>query len=179
MNLANERSDLWKDIVDSVLGIIFFAVPHRGADAVFWARAAVNIYKWATMGFKGNKNFIDALDRNSPQFWQISNAFIQPASRVAIIRSFYETRKIAKQIVCCNTHQTAKGSITKYDTPGQIVDKDSAILKLSNEIAMPIQGSNHRDICKFSSIESQRYQPVRTALKGMIERSKLDEALSM
>lgn len=102
MNLANERSDLWKDIVNSVFGIIFFAVPHRGADAAYWATIAANVYSVATIGFKGNQNFVDALKRNSPEFWQISNAFIQPASKVNIIRSFYETTKIANRIVSLN-----------------------------------------------------------------------------
>ena len=99
MNLANERSDLWKSVVDSVFSIIFFAVPHRGADAAYWATLAADVYNLATFGFKGNKNFVEALERNSPQFWQISNAFIQPASKVELIRCFYETTMIANKIV--------------------------------------------------------------------------------
>lgn len=58
-----------------------------------------NVYSFATLGFAGNKNFVKALKRNSPVFWQISNAFIQPASKVMIIRSFYETDKIANHLV--------------------------------------------------------------------------------
>lgn len=99
MNLANERSDLWRDIVDSVFSIIFFAVPHRGADVASLATVTANVYTFATLGFAGNKNFVEALKRNSLEFWQISNAFIQPASRVRIIRSFYETAKIANHLV--------------------------------------------------------------------------------
>lgn len=99
INLANERSDLWEHIVDSVFGIIFFAVPHRGADAAYWATVAANVYSVATFGFKGNQNFVEALKRNYAEFWQISNAFIQPASKVKIIRTFYETTRIANRIV--------------------------------------------------------------------------------
>lgn len=100
MNLANERSELWKDIVESVFSIVFFAVPHRGAGAAYLATVAAQVYKFATLNFGGNKNFVEALKRNSPEFWQISEAFIQPASNLAIIRSFYETTKIANNIVC-------------------------------------------------------------------------------
>lgn len=99
MNLANERSELWKNVVDSVFSIIFFAVPHRGADAASLATVAASIYSVATFGMAGNKNFVEALKRNSPEFWQISNAFIQPASKVRIIRSFYETTKIGNNLV--------------------------------------------------------------------------------
>lgn len=99
MNLANERSDLWKDVVDSVFSIIFFAVPHRGADSAYWATIAANVCEVATLGFKGNQNFVEALKRNSREFWQISNAFIQPASKVKIMRSFYETTKMGNQMV--------------------------------------------------------------------------------
>lgn len=99
MNLANERSELWKHVVDSVCSIVFFAVPHRGADAAYLATVAANVYRFATLGFSGNQNFVEALKRNSPEFWQITNAFIQPASKLKIVLSFYETAKIGNSIV--------------------------------------------------------------------------------
>lgn len=99
MNLANERSKLWRDIVDNVFSIVFFAVPHRGADLASLATAAASLYSVATLGFAGNKKFVEALKRNSLEFRQISNAFIEPASKVRIIRSFYETTKIANHLV--------------------------------------------------------------------------------
>lgn len=99
MNLANERSELWKHVVDSVCSIVFFAVPHRGADAAYLATLAADVYRFATLGFAGNKNFVEALKRNSPEFWRISNAFIQPASKLKIVFSFYETAKIGNDIV--------------------------------------------------------------------------------
>lgn len=99
MNLAIERSDLWKDIVDSVFSIIFFAVPHCGADSAKLATVAANVCRFATFGFAVNKNFVEALKRNSPEFWQISTAFIQPASKLQTIRTFYETNKMANKLV--------------------------------------------------------------------------------
>lgn len=60
----------------------------------------------------------------------------------------------------------------------QVVDRPSAILGLNNEVATPIQGSNHRDICKFSSDGSQKYKPVKNALRDIIEQAKGDENTS-
>lgn len=99
INLALERSELWNDIVDSVFSIMFFAVPHCGADTAKLATVAANVSRFATFGFAVNKNFIEALNRNSREFRQISDAFIQPASKVQIIRTFYETNKMANKLV--------------------------------------------------------------------------------
>ncbi|KAN0098199.1 hypothetical protein V8E51_013862 [Hyaloscypha variabilis] len=150
--LANERSDHWKDIRDSAAGIIFFAVPHRGADIAYWANIATNALNLATLGARGNANFVRSLQKNSPEFANISQAFIQPAAQFTVIRTFYETVKIGNQL---------------------IVDKDSASLGITNEVSVPIHGANHRDICKFEYPESQRYKPVRNALQMII--SKLEQ----
>ena len=97
--IANERSDHWKDVRDSAAGVIFFAVPHRGADTAYWAKLATNVLSFATLGAMGNANFVKSLKRNSPDFSNISTAFIQPATRFPIIRTFYETVKIGNQLV--------------------------------------------------------------------------------
>lgn len=47
------------------------------------------------------------------------------------------------------------------------MDKESASLKTSNELPVPIQGANHRNICKFETSESQKYRPVYNALQAM------------
>ena len=99
MILANERSDHWKDITDSAAGIIFFAVPHRGADTAYWADLATNVLSFSTLGVKGNANFVKSLRRNSPEFSKISQGFIQPASRFPVIQTFYETVKMKNCLV--------------------------------------------------------------------------------
>lgn len=97
--LANDRSDYWKDLRDSAVGAIFFAVPHRGADTAYWAELATNVLSFTTLGSVGNTSFVRSLTRNSPEFSKISDAFIQPAERFTIIRTFYETEKIGNQLV--------------------------------------------------------------------------------
>lgn len=51
----------------------------------------------------------------------------------------------------------------------QIVDKDSATLGLPNEIAVGVEGANHRDICKFNDAKSQKYLLVGRAVEGMVD----------
>jgi hypothetical protein len=98
--LANERSDHWSNIRDNTAGIIFFAVPHRGSDIAFWGNLATNVLKFATLGTRGNDNFVHALKRNSREFSTISHAFLQPARRLTLaVRTFYETEKIGGQLV--------------------------------------------------------------------------------
>jgi hypothetical protein len=87
------------NIVDSAKGIMFFGVPHRGADLAYWGNLATNVLSYASLGTVGNNRFVNALKRNSPEFASISKAFIQPASRFQLIRSFYESDKIGNQLV--------------------------------------------------------------------------------
>ena len=55
----------------------------------------------------------------------------------------------------------------------QIVDKDSAMLRLPNEMTVGVAGSNHRAMCKFDSAESQKYRPVWIAIRNLA-KSTLD-----
>ncbi|KAF9877324.1 hypothetical protein CkaCkLH20_05024 [Colletotrichum karsti] len=132
--LANERSDYWKDVRDSAFGALFLGVPHRGADKAYWAALAVTLVEVATFGLAGNKKFVKALKRNSSEFSKISTAFIQPGSKLKMIRSFYETVRMGNDV---------------------IVDKDSATIGTNNELSVAIQGADHRHMCKFDSDESQ------------------------
>jgi hypothetical protein len=55
----------------------------------------------------------------------------------------------------------------------QIVDKDSAMLRLPNEMPVGVAGSNHRTMCKFDSADSQKYRPVWIAIRNLA-KSALD-----
>jgi len=61
----------------------------------------------------------------------------------------------------------------------QIVDKDSATIGVDNELAIPIQGANHRNICKFESLESQKYRPVHNALHMALTKIQEDSNACM
>lgn len=55
----------------------------------------------------------------------------------------------------------------------QIVDKDSATLRLPNEMPVGVTSSNHRTMCKFDSADSQKYRPVWIAIRNLA-KSALD-----
>lgn len=54
------------------------------------------------------------------------------------------------------------------------MDKESAVLNLANEIATGVPHANHRTICKFEQVDSQRYQPVWCAV-GELSKGALSE----
>jgi hypothetical protein len=58
----------------------------------------------------------------------------------------------------------------------QIVDKYSARLGLPNEIAVGIPGANHKTMCRFKDVESQKYLPVWKALKKLADSAVTDPA---
>jgi len=61
----------------------------------------------------------------------------------------------------------------------QIVDKDSASLGIANEIAIPVQGADHRSICKFEAADSQKYKPIYNAFHLIGKRIETSNSLRM
>jgi hypothetical protein len=93
--LAHERSSVYEDLLNSVRGSVFFGVPHRGADAAYWAWFAANLLKITQLGFGTNTNFVAALKTT---FAEISEQFIERAVQLEI-RTFFETKKLGNQLV--------------------------------------------------------------------------------
>ena len=73
--------------------LVFFAVPHRGADVAFWADFGAKILHFGQLGLGTNPNFVADLKKNSPSFAEISRQFIERAASVTI-RTFYETEML-------------------------------------------------------------------------------------
>jgi len=59
------------------------------------------------------------------------------------------------------------------------VDRDSARLSLPNEIAVGVAGANHKSICRFSRVDSQKYSPVWRALKNLVDSAFVDSTTCM
>lgn len=100
MILANERSDYYGKLLDSIKAVIFMAVPHRGADLAFWAAFAARLVKDVQLGFRGNPAFVEALQRNSRACADISRQFVGRSAKLSI-RTFFETEKMGNQLVSC------------------------------------------------------------------------------
>ncbi|KAI9767544.1 MAG: hypothetical protein M1840_005581 [Geoglossum simile] len=145
--IAHERSDHYGRFLNCVQGVVFLGVPHRGSDLAYWGTFAANLLYITQLGFGTNPAFVDALRRNSETLANISEQFIERGSRLQI-RTFYETDKLGNKL---------------------IVDRDSACLRLPNEIAVGIPGSNHVSLCRFDHADSQKYAPVWRAIKALAD----------
>ncbi|KAK4144482.1 uncharacterized protein C8A04DRAFT_11422, partial [Dichotomopilus funicola] len=139
--------DMYRDLLENIRGIVFFAVPHRGANLAMWASFPARVGKHTSLGLAGNTRFLDALKRDSIERSEISNAFVRRAVHLRI-RTFYETEKTGNSLV---------------------VDQESARLNVPNEVAVGVADSDHWTICKFDSKGCQRYGPVWKAVAKMAQ----------
>ncbi|KAH0559284.1 hypothetical protein GP486_004200 [Trichoglossum hirsutum] len=55
----------------------------------------------------------------------------------------------------------------------QQVDQGSARLNLPSEKVFPVQ-ANHRDMCKFSSLGCQKYEPISAAIEELVAAAEND-----
>ncbi|RDW56552.1 hypothetical protein BP6252_14102 [Coleophoma cylindrospora] len=145
MILAHERSNLYGELLSSIKATMFFGTPHRGSDAAYWATYAAKIFKILQAGRGTNTSFVSALQKNSPEFANISQQWIERALQL-IIRTFYKTERLLGEL---------------------IVDKDSARLGLPNEIPVGVAGADHRNICKFDDFNGQKYKPIWNATEEL------------
>lgn len=85
------------------MGLYSLEYPHRGADIAFWAGLPATLLDKGLAGFGGNTRFLDALKKNSMEWREISDQFIQRADRVLLIRSYFETKRLGNVLVgnCC------------------------------------------------------------------------------
>jgi ATP-dependent helicase/DNAse subunit B len=52
---------------------------------------------------------------------------------------------------------------------GKIVDDTSGIMNISNERIVPMQGCDHRSLCRFAGKHSENYKRVSNVLQDWIE----------
>jgi triacylglycerol esterase/lipase EstA (alpha/beta hydrolase family) len=99
--LAHERSSdtHYRTILDNTRAIAFLGVPHRGADAAWWATFAANSLKGATLGMTTNTALVKDLQKASPKLATISKQFVDRGKSLKIY-TFYETRKLSGIVVC-------------------------------------------------------------------------------
>ncbi|KFY97583.1 hypothetical protein V500_01999 [Pseudogymnoascus sp. VKM F-4518 (FW-2643)] len=140
-------SAVYGSLLSHVHAVVFFGVPHSGADIAIWGNFVARLLQLTPLPV--NTNFIRAIQSNSTSFQDISRQFIQRGSEL-VIRTFFETKKIGNQL---------------------IVTRESASLNLPNELALAVPQADHRSLCRFSDIESQKYAPVRRAIRNLVDSS--------
>ena len=102
MIIAHERSSEYGELLGSIKAAMFLGTPHRGSDAAYWGTYVANVLKVLQLGRGTNTSFISALKRNSPEFANISQQWIERAAPLKI-RTFYETERLLGELVCLTT----------------------------------------------------------------------------
>ena len=105
--MAQEQSLVYGDMLRSVQGMMFFGVPHRGADAAFWQEFVDGLIRVSLMGnnTRTTKSVVGPLQGNSEILADISQQFVQLAAQLHI-RTFYEGRKTFGKLVFVPSHFT-------------------------------------------------------------------------
>ncbi|KAK4140980.1 Alpha/Beta hydrolase protein [Dichotomopilus funicola] len=138
---AKDKRPRFSDIHTNTTGLIFFATPHRGADAARWAAIVMDIA--SSMSLRPSSGFLNALQTDSETLLSVSEDFLPLAGSVQLV-SFWEE----------HTHPVLGKPV---------VDKSSAVMGLPNEEVMML-GGNHQAICRFG-VGDRRFDPVWRAIR--------------
>lgn len=108
MILAQERSKLYGDLLSKIHGVVFLGTPHRGSDLAWWATFAAEILRTVQLGTGTNTHYVSALKRNSTEFANISQQWVERSEGVQI-RTFFETERLSGVLVssplACTSHR--------------------------------------------------------------------------
>ncbi|TRX91012.1 hypothetical protein FHL15_007994 [Xylaria flabelliformis] len=146
--IAHERSRRYGSITQDTFGIMFLGTPHRGSDAAFWGKLFGSLANIVTLG-SIRTQLLDDLKRKSDILGATCSQFVERSQSLHRIFSIYERVRV-------------KG------LSSLVVEEDSAIMGLPNEIPIPIE-ADHRSMCRFSSMQSEKYQMIVDCIKEMVE----------
>ncbi|KAL2070583.1 hypothetical protein VTL71DRAFT_13609 [Oculimacula yallundae] len=145
--IAHEKSDRYSSISRDTFGVMFMGTPHRGSDIAFWGKLFGTMADILTAGSIRTQLLKD-LQPKSSCLGDICLQFVERSQTLRIF-TIYERLKIR-------------------GVPSLVVDKDSAMLLLPNETAVPIE-ADHRSMCRFSSEKSEKFQLVLDCLRELVE----------
>ncbi|KAH8647072.1 hypothetical protein BGZ60DRAFT_570501 [Tricladium varicosporioides] len=148
--IAHEADSHYSSILKCCTGIVFLGTPHRGSEHASLGALFAGLTNALTLSSSVRADLLRDLQPKSETLQVISRQFVQRANYLHIV-SFYERRGIGM-------------------TSNLIVDRDSATLGLPNERIVPIM-ADHREMCRFSNPESQKYRPVEQAILDMLSAS--------
>ncbi|KAI1741319.1 hypothetical protein F4680DRAFT_447227 [Xylaria scruposa] len=141
----------YQGIFKAITGVAFFGTPHRGSNMASLGNVLGAVLKAASFGINTNSQLLKDLERGSRVLDDITTTFIN--------------RKYAFQI--CSFYETEKMDFMN----SLVVDRDSAVLGIEEEIQVAIDG-NHRSMCRFTSSDT-RLPVVLTNLAEMVKRWNL------
>ncbi|KAF4343770.1 ankyrin repeat [Fusarium beomiforme] len=152
--IAHERSRRYDSITRDTFGIMFLGTPHRGSDVAFWGNLLAKLADVLTLG-SIRTQVLEDLKRKSDMLGAICSQFVERSESLHRIFSIYE-------------RQRTKGA------SGLVVEEDSAVIGLPNEVPISME-ADHRSICKFADMASEKYQMISDCILEMVEDA-LDRA---
>lgn len=148
---AKLQGNNYRNILESIHGVVFMGTPHRGSRSASHARLLSKIINAATLGRGVRSELLEFLKISSRSLEQISRQSVQILNPLSIV-SFYEQKPLG---------------------PSLIVEPFSAILGLPNERAIPIN-ADHREIARVSPRHKHRYMPVWKVIVELVESCLLE-----
>lgn len=143
--------------MNKVRSIIFFSTPNRGGSG---SDGLSSLLKLVGM----SKEYIKDLIASSSLLSSINDDFTNTCGNLQLF-SFYETLKtytptgsqyVSNKRVRCSIADALK-----------IVNKNSAILNLPNEISKPV-AADHSNVCKFKTKDDTGYKDIRNVLINLV-----------
>ncbi|KAJ4158057.1 uncharacterized protein LMH87_008602 [Akanthomyces muscarius] len=154
---AHEDAEGYGRILQSTLGVVFLATPHRGSDIANLANIFFTIANTCqavtTVGLRptaARTELLEYLTRNSKALQDLITSVRHSLKSLSVV-TFYES---------------------KFMPPlsSLIVDSASAHLGIANEEAMPLW-EDHRSICRFDCETSDSYRRVARAIRRIARQS--------
>ncbi|RMJ15462.1 hypothetical protein CDV36_004852 [Fusarium kuroshium] len=155
--LASNERGLFGSLRQSTCAILFFATPQRGTSSEYYDDVLCNIVD--AMTFRNTidrlleyfrNDILESIRCNGTRLCQLAKKFHSEAYHLQHVSSFVETSAM----------------------PGQrdmLVGKVSGRSGLANERVIPMLQRDHRQICKFPSLESQGMKIVRAQLRDIVD----------
>lgn len=145
--------------------------PHRGSDAVRWPQLLADILcvgLFAGTGFAGGprKDLLQDLERNSATLKSISTEFRNQAKNIKIFSCIeqHSTPPLSKLVVLIKSPYR----LFNISNLKQIVDRHTGVLDFPDEAIIPMDGCDHRTLCRFSSKEDPNYRVICSRMRQLI-----------
>ena len=135
----------FKSLVSAIKGVIFFGTPHRGAGIATWSSIFGRIANVALLG-SIRTDLLKDLQPRSEMLVRVASDFVEVGASL-IIFSIYERKFISP-------------------FKSLVVDKESAILNIPNETAIPIE-ADHQSMCRFLTANSDQYMSIFDTLSEL------------
>ncbi|KAL2063622.1 hypothetical protein VTL71DRAFT_5427 [Oculimacula yallundae] len=152
--MANERKNFYGSILSSTCGIAFFGTPHRGSGGASLSKICLDIAH--AVYSEVRSDLVANLKHTAEELADIGYAIPSLLQGLSII-SAYETKPLAI-----------------FKVAGKVVGRESALLNLPNEMAIPID-ADHRAMCRFSDPDDPRFRPVILAIAHSIREALVVE----